>query len=52
MVRKDPSDDKFLYLAKVARTKYIVSGDKHLLDLKDFEGIKIVSVDRFLSLVS
>jgi len=52
IVEKDPSDDKFLYLAKVARAKYIVSGDKHLLDLKDFEGIKIVSVDRFLSLVS
>jgi len=52
IVEKDPSDDKFLYLAKEAKADYVVSGDKHLLSLGEFEAIKIVSVDRFLTLIS
>ena len=52
IVEKDPSDDKFLYLAAEAKAEYIVSGDKHLLALEEFKGIKIVSVDEFLSLIN
>jgi len=52
IIKEDPSDDKFLYLAIEAEAKYIISGDKHLLKLKEFKGIKIVSVDEFLPIFS
>ena len=41
---------KLAWVAKEAGAKYIISGDKHLLALKEFKGIKIVSVDKFLSI--
>ncbi len=46
---KDPSDDKFLALALDGKASYIISGDKHLLGLKEFRGIKIVTAEEFLS---
>jgi predicted nucleic acid-binding protein len=38
----------FLSLAREGRASRIVSGDRHLLALGDFEGITIVSVRAFL----
>ena len=43
VVYADPSDDKFLHCAAAARVHAIVSGDRHLLNLKVFEGIPIVT---------
>lgn len=43
VVVQDPSDDIFLACALVASADYIVSGDKHLLDLKNFAGIPILT---------
>jgi predicted nucleic acid-binding protein len=39
--------DKFLGCAKDARALYIVSGDKDLLVLKQFENIQIVTAKEF-----
>lgn len=47
-VKDDPGDNKFLDCAVKAEADYIVSGDKHLKKLKEFEGIKILSPDSFL----
>lgn len=47
-VCRDPKDDKFLACAKAAKADAIVSGDKHLLMLKEFEHILIVTVTAFL----
>ncbi len=47
-VKEDPGDNKFLDCAVKAEVDYIVSGDKHLKKLKEFEGIKILSPDSFL----
>lgn len=47
-VCRDPEDDKFLACAKAARVNVIVSGDKDLLMLHQFEGIPIKSVSAFL----
>lgn len=47
-VCRDQEDDKFLACAKAARADVIVSGDKDLLALKDFEGIPIKSLSAFL----
>lgn len=45
---RDPKDDKFLACAKAAKADVIVSGDKHLLVLKEFERIPIKTVNAFL----
>lgn len=42
-ISRDSSDDNILALAKSANTKYIVTGDKDLLTLKEFEGTEIIS---------
>ncbi len=49
---KDPSDDKFIHLAALAKAEYIVSGDKALLELKEYKGVRIVSVAEFLKVFS
>ena len=50
VVKEDPTDDKFLHLALVIKTKYLVSGDKHLLKLGKFANIQILSITEFLTL--
>ncbi len=39
VIHEDPDDDKFLECAVSGGAGYIVSGDRHLLDLKEYEGI-------------
>lgn len=45
----DPGDDKFLAAALEGHTDCIVSGDKHLLDIKEYQGIAIVRPAQFLA---
>jgi uncharacterized protein len=48
----DPDDDAVLAAAKAARADLIVSGDrKHLLILKNFEGIPIVTAAQAIALI-
>jgi len=49
-VRTDKSDDKIIEAAAAGRTKYIVSGDQHLLKIKQYQKIKIVTPQEFLSI--
>jgi predicted nucleic acid-binding protein len=45
----DPDDEMILECAQAAEASYIVSGDKkHLLALREFQGIPIVSPSDFL----
>jgi hypothetical protein len=44
-VVNDPKDDFVINTAIDGRADLIVSGDHHLLSLKEFKGIKIASVD-------
>ena len=46
-VCRDPDDDMILSCAVTAKADYLVSGDSDLLDLKKFQGIKIVSPKTF-----
>ena len=48
IVRDDPDDDKFIECAVALHCKVIISGDKHLLSVQDYMGIKIVSPREFL----
>ena len=47
-VEADPKDDKFLEAAIAGKADFIVSGDKHLLDLKEFQSIPIISGAEFI----
>jgi putative PIN family toxin of toxin-antitoxin system len=44
---RDPDDDKFIECAKDSRALYIVSGDKDLLVLEEYENIQIVTAKDF-----
>ena len=48
IVKKDPSDDKFISCAQAGKADIIISGDKHLLALKSYRKIKILSPSEFL----
>lgn len=48
VIAADPDDDKVLACARAASAEVIVSGDSHLLDLNEFEGIKIMTVNQLL----
>ena len=48
IIREDPADDKFLALVAAGRARHIVSGDKHLLVLREYRGVKIATPREFL----
>lgn len=50
IVKDDPDDDIFIECALAADADYIVSGDKHLLDLKSYGKTKIVNAAEFIEL--
>jgi putative PIN family toxin of toxin-antitoxin system len=50
-VKADPYDNLILECAVEAGVDYGVSGDNHLLELKRFEGIPILSPAQFLKVV-
>lgn len=52
IVGSDPSDDMFLMAAVAARADFVITGDHHLLDLKHFNDIDIVTPVDFLKLHS
>jgi putative PIN family toxin of toxin-antitoxin system len=52
IVKKDPDDDVIIRTAYDRNAKYIVSGDHHLLELKEVAGIKIVTANEMLNLLS
>ncbi len=46
-VSRDPDDDNILAAAVAGKCDFIITGDKDLLVLKHFEGIKILSPKEF-----
>jgi len=44
----DPTDNKFLEAAVTGKVNFIVSGDSHLLELKVYQGIAIVTAREFI----
>lgn len=45
----DPPDNRVLECALSANVDFVISGDKHLLNLKAFKGIAILSPEDFLA---
>jgi putative PIN family toxin of toxin-antitoxin system len=52
MILDDPDDDHVLACALAAQANLIVSGDHHLLDLKTYQGIRIVTASEALQLLT
>jgi putative PIN family toxin of toxin-antitoxin system len=50
-VPADPDDDIYIEAALEARARFIVTGDKHLLDLAGFEDVRIVRARAFLDVL-
>jgi len=48
IVRDDPDDNKFIECAVALHCGVIISGDKHLLSVKDYMGIRILTPKEFL----
>jgi uncharacterized protein len=48
VVKADPDDDRILECAVASGSSVIVSGDRHLLDLGQYQGIPIMRVADFL----
>ncbi|MFH1054470.1 MAG: putative toxin-antitoxin system toxin component, PIN family [Candidatus Altiarchaeota archaeon] len=51
VVAADPSDNHILECAVEAGAEYIVSGDSHLLELKSYKGVRVVSSKRMLEVL-
>ena len=52
VVAEDPDDDIIIRTAYDAKADFVVSGDRHLLAIKEFKGIRIVTVDQMLVTLS
>ncbi len=51
IIKDDPDDNKFLECAVDGKADYIISGDNHLLKLKEFKGIRIVTPAKFIGIM-
>lgn len=49
-IKEDPDDNKFIALAVDGNARYVISGDTHLLKLKKFQKINIVTIRGFLKI--
>lgn len=47
IVKDDPDDNKFIECAVALKSSYIISGDKHLKDLNNYMGIRILNPKDF-----
>jgi putative PIN family toxin of toxin-antitoxin system len=51
VINDDPEDNKFLACGIEAEADYIISGDKHLLNLHQYKDIQITTVREFLRII-
>lgn len=49
IIKDDPSDNMFLDCAQKSNADFIISGDKHLLKLKSFQNIPILTPREFMN---
>jgi uncharacterized protein len=51
VIAEDPDDDRVIECAVASDSQYIVSGDKHLLRLIQYQSIRVLRVSEFLTLI-
>ncbi|MBI2110050.1 putative toxin-antitoxin system toxin component, PIN family [Candidatus Woesearchaeota archaeon] len=52
IIKEDPPDDNILETAVEGGADFIISGDWHILKLKQFNDIKIVKVSEFFKIIA
>lgn len=52
VIKDDPTDDRIIECAIASNSEYIVSYNKHLLKIKEYEGIKILRPEEMLVLLN
>ena len=50
IIKTDPADNAVLAAALISGASFIVSGDKHLLKLKKYENVKIITAKEFVDI--
>lgn len=48
IVKADPSDNKFFEVAIAGNTDYIISQDRHLLQVREYQNIQVLTPSEFL----
>ena len=51
IVKDDQDDNKFIEVAVMGKAKYIITQDNHLLNIKEFREIKILTPKEFLDII-
>ena len=51
VIKDDPDDDIFVWCALSAGAKYLVTGDRHLLNFGYYQTVKMITVAEFLDLM-
>jgi putative PIN family toxin of toxin-antitoxin system len=52
VIRVDPADNRVLEAAVASAADYVVTGDRHLLDLGSYHDIPIVTPARFVAIIA
>jgi putative PIN family toxin of toxin-antitoxin system len=51
VVADDPADDKFVEAAVVGGADFIVSGDRHFLQLRSYSGVRVLTPAAFVTVL-
>jgi len=51
-VCRDPEDDKFFECAVSGAADYVVSEDRDILDVREFQGVRTVTAEEFIQVLS
>ncbi|HIH31895.1 TPA: putative toxin-antitoxin system toxin component, PIN family [Candidatus Woesearchaeota archaeon] len=49
IIKDDPTDNKFIEAAIEGKADFIITNDKHLLKIKQFRNVKIITPKEFLN---
>jgi putative PIN family toxin of toxin-antitoxin system len=52
IIEEDPDDDIFIYAAIASSARIIVSGDRHLIELEEYNGIHILTSAELVDLIA
>ena len=48
IIKNDPDDDKFIECAMALKAKAVITGDREVLAMKEYMGIRILTPQQFL----
>ncbi|MEK7354547.1 MAG: putative toxin-antitoxin system toxin component, PIN family [Chloroflexota bacterium] len=51
-IASDPDDDKIISCAVEGKADFIITGDKGLLQLREYQGIKIINAEAFIGILN